>query len=207
MGSGNIIYEDREIEGERLELKAEADRLIYLGPNLTLRRCSIVIRVPSNRLLISPTRLIDCTIEVKQELKNKSWTCAALKGCRFTGRMVGCDFGPWLGNATGWEQGAVEDCDFSEARLDQCRFHDCDMRTVRLPRWPCFTILDPIGHGRELTSAGWPGTFVPVILEGPYKDVPSTVAVTYYAPAEAKRAGTTEAELKAAIERFDFIVR
>ncbi|ATB36154.1 hypothetical protein CYFUS_001568 [Cystobacter fuscus] len=41
-------------------------------------------------------------------------------------------------------------CDFSEARLDECVFHSCDMRTIRLPKWPCFTILEPIKHGREL---------------------------------------------------------
>ncbi|QRK13111.1 hypothetical protein JQX13_25655 [Archangium violaceum] len=69
------------------------------------------------------------------------------------------------------------------------------------------TIVDPIGHGRELMSVKWPGTFHPVTLEGRYKEVPSSVAVSFYAPAEAKRSGTTEAELKAAIERFDFIVR
>jgi hypothetical protein len=81
------------------------------------------------------------------------------------------------------------------------------MRTVRLPQWLCLTIVDPIGHGRELMSVKWPGTFRPVTLEGRYKEVPSTVAVSFYAPAETKLSGTTEAELKAAIERFDFIVR
>jgi hypothetical protein len=120
--------------------------------------------------------------------------------------MLGCDFGPWPGNATGWEHGAVEDCDFSEARLDLCRFHSCDTRTVRFPRWPNFTILDPLGRGRELSSVSWPGSFRPVRLEGRYKELPSTVALTFYAPAEAKRSGTTEDALKAAIERFDFIV-
>jgi hypothetical protein len=201
----NVHYEGRQIEDERLEL-AEKDRLTYLGPDLTLRRCTVIVRLPAIRLHLLPTNFIDCTIELKQELRNFSWTCAALKGTRLKGRMLGCDFGPWPGNATGWEHGAVEDCDFSEARLDLCRFHSCDIRTLRLPRWPCFTILDPIGRGRELTGVQWPGSFRPVTLEGRYKELPSTVALTFYAPAEAKRSGTTEEALKAAIERFDFIV-
>ncbi|HYO51233.1 hypothetical protein [Archangium sp.] len=208
MWLGNIIYEDRGIEGERLELSGEADQIVYLGPNLTLRRCTVIVRVPASRLSIRRPRLIDCTVEFKQELRNhRGWVSADLKGCRFKGRLLGTDFGPFPGYSTWGEHGHVEDCDFSEVRLDLCRFHGCDMRTVRLPRWPCFTIVDPIGHGRELMSVKWPGTFCPVTLEGRYKEVPSTVAVSFYAPAEAKRSGTTEAELKAAVERFDFIVR
>ncbi|QRN95404.1 hypothetical protein JRI60_41070 [Archangium violaceum] len=207
MWLGNIIHKDRELDGERLELIAEKDRLIYLGPNLTLRRCAVVVRVPASRLIIREARFIDCTIDLKQELRNhRDWVSASLEGCRFKGRMLGCDFGSFPGYTSGGEHGHVEDCDFSEARLDLCRFHNCDMRTLRLPRWPCFTILDPIGRGHELTSVEWPGSFRPVTLEGDYKEVPSVVATTFYAPAEAKRSGTTEDELKAAIERFDFIV-
>jgi hypothetical protein len=202
----NVHYEGREIEGERLEL-AEKDLLVYLGPDLTLRRCTVVVRMPTSRLHILPTRFIDCAIEVKQELKNlQDWVSASLKGCRFTGRMTGCEFGRWPGYSSGGEFGEVEDCDFSEARLDLCRFHSCDTRTLRFPRWPCFTILDPIGRGRELLEVEWPGSFSPVTLEGRFKELDSTVALTFYAPAEAKRSGTTEEELKRAIQRFDFIV-
>jgi hypothetical protein len=205
MWLGNIIYENREIEGELLELKAEADRLIYLGPNLTLRRCTVVIRAPASRLLISQTRFIDCTIEVKQELKNKSWACASLKGCRIKGRMTGCDFGPWRNSTEGWEHGAVEDCDFSEARLDGCRFHGCDPRTLRFPRWPCFTILEPIGRSQELLSVKWPGRSE-LLAKGLDTEPPSTVAVTDHAPSNAKRWGATEEELRAVLEKFDCIV-
>jgi len=207
MWPGNIIYENQELRDEHLELAADADRLIYLGPYLTLQRCTVVVRVPSSRLFIRPTRFIDCTIELKQELKNfRWWVSASLRGCRLKGRMSGCDFGRFPGYVSGGEQGEVEDCDFSEARLDLCRFHNCDTRTLKFPRWPCFTILDPIGKGRELMSVEWPGSFRPVRLEGPYQEVPSLVARTIYAPAEAKRSGTTEEELKAAVQRFDFIL-
>jgi hypothetical protein len=201
----NIIYKDREVEGERLEL-ADKEGLYYLGPNLLLRNCTVVLRVPTRRLLICPSRFIDCTIEVKQELKNCAWACASLKGCRFTGRMTSCDFGPWTDYTEGWEHGAVEDCDFSEARLSNCRFHGCDMRSLRLPPWPCFTILDPIGRLRELTSVQWPDQFGRIIIKNFYKHPPSTVALTYHAPTVAKQYETTEEELRAVIEKFDFIV-
>jgi hypothetical protein len=201
----NIHYENREIEGERLELPAGA--IYWLGPNVTLRRCTLVIGVASRWLSLVSGRLIDCTIEAKRELVDARWTTLGFKGCRFSGRFCGNEFGHRQDYMDDWELGGVEDCDFSEARLDLCRFHGCDMRTVRLPKWPGFTIVDPLRHGRELMSVAWPGTFKPVILEGPLKELPSTVALSFYAPAEAKRSRTTEAELKAAVERFDFIVR
>lgn len=80
MWPGNIIYEDRELEGERLELTGEADPIIYLGPNLTLRQCTVIVRVPANRLSIRRPRLIDRTIEFEQELRNhRGWVSAYLK--------------------------------------------------------------------------------------------------------------------------------
>ncbi len=146
----NIHYENSEIVGERLELPKGA--IYWLGPNLTLRRCTVVLSVASRWLTLMSGQLIDCTIQAKSELKNVRWTAMNFKGCRFKGRYYGNEFGQRRGHDEGWEQTGLEDCDFSEARLDLCRFHGSDMRTIRLPKWPCFTILDPIGHGRELMS-------------------------------------------------------
>ncbi|KFA87093.1 pentapeptide repeat-containing protein [Archangium violaceum] len=201
----NIIYENRELAGEELEL-ADKDGLYYLGSNLTLQRCTVVIRVPTRRLLICPSRFIGCTIQVKQELKNLDWSMAFLKGCRFTGRQTGSDFGLRFPDRAGWENGGIEDCDFTEARLNYCRFHGCDMRTLRLPPWPCFTFLDPIGRSPELNRVKWPGRFGSVIVEHLSTEPPSTVALTYHAPSVAERFGTTPEELKSVLEQLDFIV-
>lgn len=202
----NVIYEDREIEGERLELTDNKEGNYYLGPNLTLRRCTVVTRVSAGWLHIRPTRFIDCTIQVKQELKNHDWSKAFLKGCRFTGRLTGSDFGLRFPHDPGWENGGIEDCDFTEARLNYCRFHGCDMRTLRLPPWPCFTILDPIGRSPELNRVKWPERFGGVIVENLHTQPSTTVALTYHAPSVAERFGTTPEELKSVLEKFDFIV-
>jgi hypothetical protein len=106
----------------------------------------------------------------------------------------------------GWEHGAIENCDFSEARLDACRFHGCDMSTLRLPRWPCFTFLDPIGRSREFNHVKWPELFGAVIVENIHDQPPSTVALTYHAPSVAKRLETTAEELRAVIEKLEGIV-
>ncbi|MFY0579523.1 hypothetical protein ACN28S_39410 [Cystobacter fuscus] len=202
----NIHYENREVDGERLEL-TDNTAIYWLGPNITLRRCSVVLGVPGRWLSLVSGQLIDCTIQAKRELVDSRWTTMGLKGCRFKGRFSGNEFGHRRGHLDNWQFGTVEDCDFSEARLDLCRFHGCDMSTVRLPKWPCFTILDPLKYAPELLSMPWPGDFTPVILEGPLKEQPSTVALTFYAPAEAKRSRATLEEFKAAVERFDFIAR
>jgi hypothetical protein len=204
----NVLIENKEMKNERLEV-TDKDSLYFLGPNLTLRHCTVVLKVPARRLHLLGARFIDCTFEVKQELKNhQSWVAASLKGCRFKGRLWGCDFGHWpeYGSDPWFQSGSIEDCDFTEARLDGCRFHGCDPATLRFPRWPCFTILDPIRRAPELRSVQWPDLFGRVIVKNLHKHPPSTVALTFFAPGEAKRLETTEKELRAVIEKFDFIL-
>jgi hypothetical protein len=67
-------------------------------------------------------------------------------------------------------------------------------------------MLDPIRKSRELNSVQWPGGFCPIQVEGRYREPPSTRAITFYAPALAKRCETTEEAFKAVIEQFDCIV-
>jgi len=206
----NVIFKNQEIANERLEL-TDKNSLYYLSTGLTLRHCTVVLKVPASRLVIKQATFIDCTFEVKQELKNhQCWVSASLKGCRFKGHFSGCDFGHWpeygSDSAPWYQHGSIEDCDFTEARLQGCRIMGCDPATLRFPKWPCFTILDPIGRSRELNSVQWPGTFGSVTVEGLSTQPPSTTAVTLYAPAMAKRHDTTPEELRAVIEQFDCIV-
>ncbi|WNG16266.1 hypothetical protein [Cystobacter fuscus] len=201
-----VFYQGQQIENERLEL-TDKGSLYFLGSGLTLRNCTVVVKVSGRNLFLTGSRFIDCTFEVKQELKNhQQWVKASLKGCRFKGRLTGCDFGHWPDYGTGWGHGAIEDCDFTEARLDGCRIMGSDPATLRFPKWPCFTILDPIRRARELNRVQWPGGFRPIIVEGQYRDPPCTRAVTLYAPSLAKRRETTEEAFRAVIEQFDFIV-
>ncbi|QRK11509.1 hypothetical protein JQX13_16390 [Archangium violaceum] len=205
---GNIVFNDREIENERLELTDNKANYI-LGPNLLLKDCTLVLKVSSRRLSLQQPRFVGCTFEVKQELKNyQSWVAASLKGCRFKGRLTGCDFGHWpeYMSLPWYQHGSIEDCDFTEARLDGCRVIGCDPATLRFPKWPCFTILDPIGRAPELRSVKWPGAHGDIIPDTLLKNPPTTRALTYYAPAAARLLETTPEELRAVIEKFDCIV-
>ncbi|PTL77071.1 hypothetical protein [Vitiosangium sp. GDMCC 1.1324] len=203
-----VFYEDKELENERLEL-TDKGSLYFLGRNLTLRNCTLVLKVPASRLFIREVRFIDCAFEVKQELKNhQDWIKASLTGCRFKGRLTGCDFGHWpeYGSEPEYQLGSIENCDFSEARLEACRIMGSDPATIRFPKWPCFTILDPIGRARELNSVQWPGRVGPIVIETLSTEPPGTVALTEHALSIAKRFDTTPEELRAVIEKFDCII-
>ncbi|WNG21480.1 hypothetical protein [Cystobacter fuscus] len=205
---GNVLFENTEIENERLELM-DKEAHYFLGPNLTMKNCTLVLKVSAPRLFFDGARFINCTFEVKQELKNhQQWLAASLKGCRFKGRLSGCDFGHWpeYMSLPGFQHGSIEDCDFTEARLDGCRIMGSAPATLRFPKWPCFTLLDPIRRARELNSVQWPGGFRPIIVEGQYRDPPCTMAVTLHAPSLAKRRESTEEAFRAVVEQFDCIV-
>ncbi len=194
----NIHFKDREIVGERVELVKGS--LYWLGPNLTLRDCTVIISAARRSLTLMSGQLINCTIQAKGELKTLPWAPMKLKGCRFTGRFGGNDFGFREDLDERRKLGGIEDCDFSEARLNGCRFFNCDMSTIRLPRWPCFTIMDPRGHAAELGRREWPGQ-VGILVEGLAKNPEGTVAETWHAPAVAEKMDTTVEELRAALER------
>ena len=202
----NVIFKNQEIENDRLEL-TDKNSLYYLSDHLTLKSCTIILKVSARNLIIKQARFIDCTFEVRQELKNhQQWVFASLEGCRFKGRLTGCDFGCWPGYSEGAEHGFIKDCDFSEARLDGCRIMGCDPASIRFPRWPCFTILDPIGRAPELRGVKWPGSVGQVIMDDLPAHPAPTKALTYYAPTLAKQLETTPEELRAVIEKFDCIV-
>jgi hypothetical protein len=194
-----LNIENREIENERLEFKT--GDIVFLGPNLTLRNCTLVLRVAARDLVLVSPRLIDCTIQVKKELKNLRWYKTSLKGCRFTGKMTGNDFGHWPDDEEPG-RGGIEDCDFTGAQLDGCRFIDCDLSTLKLPSWPCFTLLEPMRRKRELLAVPWPKALritVLACLESPME----TAAVTNSAAVIAKQEGVSEESLRAFLEKLD----
>jgi hypothetical protein len=201
----NVVFKNQVIENERLEL-TDKNSLYYLSTNLTLKNCTVVLKVSARNLMINQARFVDCTFEVKQELKNhQQWVFASLERCRFKGRLSGCDFGHWPSYAEEAKHGSIQDCDFTEARLAGCRFMGCDPATLKLPRWPCFTFMDPIGRAAELRSGQWPDLFGRVIVNQLHTHPAPTRALTFFAPSIAQQMETTPEELRAAIERFDCI--
>ena len=196
--TSNLHFKDREIVGERLELTKGP--LYWLGPHLTLRDCSVIISAARRSLTLMSGQFINCTIQVKGELKSLGWAPMKLMGCRFTGRFGGNDFGFREDLDDRRTFGGIENCDFSEAQLNGCRFFNCDMKTIRLPRWPCFTFMDAHRHAAELRQQVWPGLVGQVTVEVVCDAPMGTVASTWHAPTVAKNMDTTIEELRAALE-------
>jgi hypothetical protein len=193
-----VNLENREITQERLEFGSGV--VCFLGPNLTLRGCTLVLGVSARNLVIPQARFIDCTIIIKRELKNYCWDTAHFQGCRFQGRFTGNDFGEWPSSPG---QGSIVDCDFSGAHLDWCRFLGCDVRTLRFPPWPCFTLLDPFRRWREVQALPWPRDKGPILGEVLAAGPPSTVACTLSASNLAKECGVTPDAIRALVEKLD----
>ncbi|MDC0709355.1 hypothetical protein POL68_12855 [Stigmatella sp. ncwal1] len=196
-----INLENVELANERIEIGTDA--VCFLGPELTLRDCTLVLSGTARNLIIPHARFIGCTFEAKRELKGFLWDKAHLKNCRFIGNFRGNDFGEWPYSPG---KGSIEGGDFTHARLDACRFFGCDVRTLRFPSWPCFTLVDPVRRWRELRAHPWPGDIGPVVMEGLAQDPPSTVAMTYSATALAKRSGTTPEAIKVVLEKIEGVV-
>jgi len=195
----NVIIEERTLEGERLEL-GDKNLRYYLGPNLIMRRCTLVLRVPSDLLHLAGPRFIECAIEVKRQLKDVSWWTANLKGCRLTGRFFSCDFGHFPNSKAFYEDvGWIEGCDFTAAHLHACRFTGCDVDTLKLPRWPYFTLLEPHRRCREYASMLWPREIRPWFT-GYEQFHEATAAMTFSATALAKEAGVGEDRIRALLE-------
>jgi hypothetical protein len=196
-----VNLENKELTNERLEIGAGV--VYFLGPNLTLRHCELVLKIAARNLIIPQARFMGCTFQFKRALKNFRWNHAHLKGCRFTGRLTGNDFGNWPDDPG---EGSIEDCDFSGAHVDESRFLECDVRTIRFPPWPYFTLLDTARRWRELEALPWPGSIGQIEAKGFAKDPPTTVAVTFSAPELAKRSGTTSEAIKAVLTKLDGVV-
>jgi hypothetical protein len=135
----NIHYEKRELVGERLELKRGP--IYWLGPDLTLRDCTIIISAAGRSLVPMSGQFINCTIQAKGDLKTVRWAPISLRGGRFTGRFTGNDFGFREDLDERRTLGGIEDCDFSDSTF-------AILRTARGLR------LTPLSTGEARWGAG-----------------------------------------------------
>jgi hypothetical protein len=143
--------------------------------------------------------MTDCVIEAGASLANFRWHRATFENCTFCGTYVGSDFGKRSDEPL--PHGDIHACDFADARLVSCSFYGCDVSSLKLPAWPCFTILEPVRRREELVAAEWPGKFS--FWADRYREASlEKVAATFYAPDLVQRWGGTEAELKMALDRL-----
>lgn len=188
-----ISLNDRTVQGETVSIDQKS--VYFLGPNLTLRDCTVVIAIPGSDLILAASRFESCRIGAKKKLSGVTWHNVFFSGCSFAGVFHGCEFGH---TADGDPGGGLERCDFSEATLDTCGFHNVDVADVTFPAWPGFTVIQPRAHAAAIQAAPWPGKSR-VVGEVLAECEPEITAVSYDASAVAKRYSVSEDALRTAV--------
>jgi hypothetical protein len=113
----------------------------------------------------------------------------------------GIDFGRSDNVERDGDFGNIEDCDFTEATLDGCRFFNVDAATLRLPPWPHVVLPDFGKRASEVAAFTWPGEL------GRYMricaDQPESVrASVIHVPSFAKLIACTEEQVRESLEKF-----
>ena len=81
----------------------------------------------------------------------------------------------------GLGRGTIRDCDLRDATLDIVGFSNCDLSTLKLPRWPHFTITNPTATCPLIPNPlNCPE--IEIIREAGMDLTPLTKGVSYYAP-------------------------
>jgi hypothetical protein len=148
--------------------------------------------------------LEDCEIIAVKPLKNHRFLQARFIRCHFKGTFFGVDFGHLENQAPPFERdefGRVEQCDFTQARLEGCRFFNTDISTLKFAGWPHVVIPDPHLRAQDVDKVQWPGKlriFIDICTDGLTK--PS--ACVDYVPSIAKRLKCTPEEIRTAFEQF-----
>ena len=188
-----ISLRDRTVQGETVNI--DQKDVYFLGPNLTLRDCTVVIAIAGGNLILAASRFENCRIVAKKKLSRVTWHNVFFSGCSFTGVFQGCEFGHTTDADPG---GGLERCDFTGATLDTCGFHNVDVVDVTFPAWPGFTVIRPGAHAAAIQAAPWPGKSR-VVGEVLAECEPEITAVSYRASEVAKRYRVSEGAIRAAV--------
>lgn len=116
------------IENQTIVLRS--GELTGLGPAVTLHHCLIECRVTAHELVLTDVEMHHCTFVAKKQLTGYKFLRARFYDCAFEGTYSGCDFGK---RAEVYNNlGDIARCDFRKARLDACRFFNCDVDSLNL---------------------------------------------------------------------------
>lgn len=180
----------------------KAGEVNCLGPNLELDNCTVEIGVPSKDLIVSQVSMTDCEIVFPKKTSNYDWRRAKFVNCRFKGTLTDHDFGysAKIRNSIG----ALINCDFRDEILDGCRFFEVNMEQVKLPLWPCFTVLRPLTQIEKMRMQS--GPLLHELADLYEFSTANPAAITHYAPTVAKRYGISFEAILAEVEGKDWII-
>lgn len=167
-----------------------------LGPELTLQNCEIYSDCEEAALIPSGVRMSGGRfIQQDRALRDFHFEHVHFDGVKFEGAYEGVDFGDWDTP----QKSSIVSCDFTLARLDGCRFLNCDIHTILLPKWPCYTIVDLPTARSFVLARQWP-TKIALYLDVDTDNDPECVAISGDAARLARKAGITLDELRGLLQ-------
>jgi hypothetical protein len=191
----------RVVSNQHLILATKEDYL--LGPDLMLRECTIEINCPAEQVTLLHTTFDACSLAINKRFTNFEWFPARFQNCVFGGDLVGLRFGAMPDDEID-SFGGVANCSFENAVLHFTDFLNVDLSTVLLPRWPCFTILNPAAR-TDLASLPWPAQ-THILMETYMESSIDTAGITAHAPEVVRQFGSSEGELKAFLEGMPDVI-
>lgn len=145
-----VQFRDTTLTGKDIEFN-NTD-MHFLGPNLTMKDCALVVKSKKKGFGVVGFEMIGGRFEIKSNLSDLQFDQAKFDGVKFLGHFSGIDFGWWDNSEPGW----IKNCDFTEVTFQACRFLSTDMATIKLPRWPNFSIPDPKRLASWVKEQKWP---------------------------------------------------
>lgn len=183
----------------------------FLSHGTVLEDCTVTLAGSARGVVFHGATLRRCTIRARRPFANFSWHDVVLDRCAFAGRFVGCDFGPRPDAYPAHPRGGVAGCDFQGAQLHECRVFRTDVGQLRLPRWPCFAVLEPERNAADWLSIPFPESFgrveQPLIAEAvPAYRVAGVSAACQDAGEIARRHAIPVAEIRRLLDGRPYIL-
>jgi hypothetical protein len=155
-------------------------------------------------LILRSTVTDSDVIAVKRQRDYPLFTARFINS-RFHGVFSGIDFGRSHNTERDGDFGAIENCDFTNATLDGCRFVNADVSTLTFPRNGHAVLIEPFRRAADVAAITWPGHL------GKYMEIctsrpESFNALVMHLPSLAHLVRCAEGEAKDALQKFGGVV-
>jgi hypothetical protein len=186
-------FRNQTIEQQTIRLRS--GETTGLGPGLVLRHCRIESHISARELVLTDVEMYHCAFVTKKTITGYKFLRARFYDSTFEGTYSGCDFGK---RTEVYDNlGDIVRCDFSKARLDGCRFFNCDIDALNLATSrPAMVIRSP----KQRATAADIGHLVPrlkIFAEVLTEESTDCTAIVDDIELRAKRADCTALDVMA----------
>jgi hypothetical protein len=153
--------------------------------------------------MVAGSTLTDCLVHTIKPQRNAQFFNTRFINCRFKGIFSSIDFGNSIGRYEGF--GQIKCGDFSQARLDGCRFVNTDVVAAKIifPAKDHVVILEPYKRSADVQKMQWPSerlnTYMEIVCD---KEVELFKAKVMHIPSMARLTKCTPEQVKKALQQF-----